>query len=263
MTRLSPPAIARQIAAELLRAGCVHARADTPFRQPSGWASPVYMDCRRIIAYPALRRLLVKQGLAQLREAGALDGIDAIVGAETSGIALAAWMADALELPLHYVRKKSADTAPAALDDSAEPAQKASQASEQVAALALAQIGGALQAGSRVLLVDDLMAGGQSKLHFCQTLTAAGAQLNDMFIIFDYGVFPTHGLLSPAGVRIHALACWRDVLDAVMEMTQTRDTAPPLPALRQQFSPAVIKQIEAFLDDPAAWSEAHGGRTGY
>lgn len=222
MTRLSSPATARSIATALLDAGCVSARHDEPFRLPSGWASPVYIDCRRIISFPILRRALVQEGLAQLRQAGALEGLDAIVGGEASGIALAAWMADALDLPLHYVRKKPAGQS---------------------------QIEGVLKPGDRVLLVDDMMAGGQSKLRFCQALQAAGAQVQDLFIVFDYGTFPTHGLLSHMGIRIHALACWRDVLDVARE--------------RQDFPPAVLQELQDFLDDPSAWSQAHGGRASY
>jgi len=261
MTRLSAPAIARSIARELLKAGCVLTQTQSQAQAggeaggsgyaaillPSGWVSPVYMDCRRIIAYPALRRLLVKQGLEQLREAGALEGLDAVVGAEASGIALAAWMADALDLPLHYVRKKCVDK------EAGDTGADTKSGGKNPAG----RIEGALRAGERVLLVDDLMAGGQSKLRFCQALAAAGARVEDLFIIFDYGSFPTHGLLSPVGLRIHALACWRDVLDVVL------DTPPDSEAFRQQFSPAVLKQLQDFLDDPAAWSAAHGGRAGY
>ncbi len=213
---------AQAVAAALLDAGCVSARRDEPFRLPSGWASPVYIDCRRIISFPALRRRVVDEGLARLRAAGALDGIDAVVGGEASGIALAAWMADALDLPLHYVRKKAAGQS---------------------------QVEGVLRVGDRLLLVDDMMAGGQTKLRFCRALAAAGAQVRDLFIVFDYGTFPTQALLDPLGVRVHALACWRDVLEVARE--------------RQSFAPAILKELQDFLEDPAAWSQAHGGRASY
>lgn len=213
---------ARGIATALLDAGCVSARRDEPFRLPSGWATPVYMDCRRIISFPKLRRLVVDEGLKRLRQAGALEGVDAVVGGEASGIALAAWMADALELPLHYVRKKAAGQS---------------------------QVEGVLHAGDRVLLVDDMMAAGQSKLRFCQALATAGAQVRDLFIVFDYGVFPTQAALDAVGVKVHALACWRDVLDVARA--------------RADFPPAILKELQDFLDDPAGWSQAHGGRGSY
>ncbi len=85
------------VAQALLAAGCVQLPAEEPFRLPSGWASPVYIDCRRLISFPALRRQLVARGLRVLQAAGALEGLAAVAGGESSGIALAAWVADALD----------------------------------------------------------------------------------------------------------------------------------------------------------------------
>jgi len=121
------------VAKALIEAGCVQFRVDEPFRLPSGWTSPVYMDCRRLISFPKLRNDLVSESLRLLRDRNCLDGIDAIVGAESSGIALAAWIADALQLPLQYVRKKAKGLGPST------------------------QIEGVVEAGDRVLLIDDLM----------------------------------------------------------------------------------------------------------
>ncbi|MGH8759477.1 MAG: orotate phosphoribosyltransferase, partial [Burkholderiales bacterium] len=141
MTSFHSPATqaAKSVAAALLDAGCVTVRTDEPFRLPSGWASPVYMDCRRLISFPTLRRELVSRSLELLRARGCLDGIASIAGGEASGIALAAWMAEALDLPLQYVRKKP---------------------------IGQTQIEGVTRPGDKVLLVDDLMAGGQSKVRF-------------------------------------------------------------------------------------------------
>jgi orotate phosphoribosyltransferase len=208
----------RTVARALLDAGCVKLRTDEPFWLPSGWASPVYMDCRRLISFPAVRRELVSQGLDLLRSCGRLDGLASIAGGEASGIALAAWLADALDLPLQYVRKKP-------VGDS--------------------QVEGVIRQGDRILLVDDLMAGGHSKLKFCRALAAAGGTVRDVFVIFDYGTFPTQELLAPLGITVHALATWRDVLAAAREGAA--------------FEPGALAELEEFLGDPPAWSEVHGG----
>src|SRR3546814_13334848 len=84
---------------------CVTARTDEPFRLPSGWASPVYIDCRRLISFPAVRRDIVRRAQVLLQAKGALDGVASVVGGEASGIALAAGLAGALDLPLQSVRK--------------------------------------------------------------------------------------------------------------------------------------------------------------
>jgi orotate phosphoribosyltransferase len=70
----------------LLRAGRVTLKADELFRLPSGWASPVYMDCRRLISFPPVRRKIVSLGVELLRSRGCLAGVASIAGGETSGI---------------------------------------------------------------------------------------------------------------------------------------------------------------------------------
>jgi len=208
----------RRVAGLLLDAGCVEVRGEEPFRLPSGWASPVYMDCRRLGSFPAIRRDLVATGLAQLRAAGRLEGLGAVVGAETSGIALAAWMADTLDLPLLVVRKQPTAQAP---------------------------VEGVLAAGTTVLLVDDMMAAGHSKRRFAQALAQAGAVVRDVFVVFDYGTFPTGALLAPLGVATHALCDWRAVLAVASE--------------RGMFDAPALAEVQRFLQNPAGWSQAHGG----
>lgn len=209
---------AMAVAAGLIDAGCVSVRTDEPYRLPSGWASPVYMDCRRLISFPALRRDLVSRGIALLASHGCTEGLAGVAGGEASGIALAAWMAEALDLPLQYVRKRAAGAS---------------------------QVEGVVPAGARVLLVDDLMAAGHSKLRFCRALADAGAQVTDLFVVFDYATFPTAQLLAPLGVRVHSLATWRDVLAVAQQ--------------RGDFTPAARAEWADFLAAPAAWSQAHGG----
>lgn len=205
----------------LLDAGCVRFRSDEPFRLPSGWASPVYIDCRRLISYPALRRALILQALALLRDRDRLSGIDVIAGAESSGIAFAAWVAECLNLPMVYVRKEARGMGPAA------------------------QVVGDIHPGDRVLLVDDMMAAGRSKAAFCAALADAGAIVQDILVLFDYGAFPAARALSQWNPGIHALATWHDVLDVLSE---TRAVAE-----------AELSELRAFLANPSHWSSAHGG----
>jgi orotate phosphoribosyltransferase len=218
----SPSVGSRTVAASLLDSGCVMARTDEPFRLPSGWASPVYMDCRRLISFPAVRRDLVSRGLRLLQEHDALQGVAAVAGGEASGIALAAWMAEALDLPLAYVRKKQAGQT---------------------------RIVGVIKPGDKVLMVDDMMAAGHSKLAFCRALAAAGAVVQDLFVVFDYDAFPTHHILDALKVRIHALATWRDVLAVARE--------------RGDLNVKALNELEEFLQDPGRWSQAHGGIAAY
>ena len=51
--------ISEMTARALLEVQAVHFRDDKPFIFTSGWASPVYIDCRKLISYPRLRRSLM------------------------------------------------------------------------------------------------------------------------------------------------------------------------------------------------------------
>lgn len=210
--------LSQQAAAWLLDAGCVEVRTDAPFLLPSGWASPVYMDATRLISLPSIRRGLMKQGVQRLLDAGALQGLSAVAGGESSGIAFAAWFAEKLDMPLQYVRKR---------------------------AVGSRQIEGVVEQGGKVLLVDDMVSAGQYKLSFIDALRAQGARVEDLFVVFDYGCFGSDTVLSQHGVRVHALCNWQDVLAMAFQ--------------RGGFSVEQLAIWQAFLQNPAKWSLAHGG----
>jgi orotate phosphoribosyltransferase len=90
----------------LLEIEAVSIRPSEPFTLTSGWASPVYVDCRKVISFPRARRAIIDAAVAQIEREIGFESIDAIAGGETAGIPYAAWIADRLGLPMLYVRKK-------------------------------------------------------------------------------------------------------------------------------------------------------------
>ena len=87
----------------LLQEGIVQLREEAPFfRWASGRLSPVYLDLRRCLAYPALRQALVEALRRRLEEKGLT--FRGVAGVATGGISWAAWLADRLGLPMGYVR---------------------------------------------------------------------------------------------------------------------------------------------------------------
>ncbi len=63
--------IAREAAKMFLEIQAVHFYKDEPFKFTSGWASPVYIDCRKIISFPRLRATLMDFATATIvREIG-------------------------------------------------------------------------------------------------------------------------------------------------------------------------------------------------
>jgi orotate phosphoribosyltransferase len=215
-------AIAERTAKMLLEVEAVRFMADKPFIFTSGWASPVYTDCRRLISFPQVRRSLIDFAAATLERAVGRDAFDAVAGGETAGIAFAAWMAERLELPMLYVRKQ-----PKSFGRNA-------------------QIEGHVVEGQRVLLVEDMTSDGRSKVNFCNAIRQAGMKVEHVLVFFFYDIFPeAKKILGDLGVTLHSLATWWDVL-AIAKASG-------------KFDAGKLAEVEKFMHDPAGWSKAHGG----
>jgi orotate phosphoribosyltransferase len=217
---------ASEIATSLLNIGAVGIRPNEPFSFTSGWASPVYIDCRRVISYPVERTAIITRAVDILQKAQVLADVDAVAGGETAGIPYAAWLSQALDLPMLYVRKK-----PKGFGRNA-------------------RIEGHLRDNSRVLLVEDLATDGASKVSFADALRDAGATVTDAFVVFFYGIFPAAlNALETHGICLHYLATWWDVIEA---------------AEASAYAPAEdLAEVRRFLTDPVGWSAKHGGRAEY
>jgi len=217
-----PATIAEQTARMLLEVEAVRFSSGEPFIFTSGWASPVYIDCRRLISFPRVRQTLVDFGVSTIYREIGYEQFDTVAGGETAGIPFAAWVADRMMLPMQYVRKK-----PKGFGRNA-------------------QIEGHLAPGERVLLVEDLTTDGRSKVNFVNALRTAGAECGHCFVFFYYDIFSeAAGILKDAGLTLHRLATWWDVLAEVKKSNR--------------FESEQVAQIESFLHDPHSWSKAHGG----
>src|SRR5437773_30359 len=109
--------IAETTAKMLLEVKAVLFFEDKPFVFTSGWPSPVYIDCRKLIFYPRLRGQLVDFAVATLARDVGFEQFDVVAGGETAGIAYAAWIAERLALPMQYVRKKGGYLEPAQIGE--------------------------------------------------------------------------------------------------------------------------------------------------
>src|SRR4029450_7295792 len=94
------------VARVLLEIGAVLMRPKDPFILTSGRASPVYVDCRKVIGFPRARALITQHAVDAIQREIGVESLDVIAGGETAGIPYAAWIADKLGLPMAYIRKK-------------------------------------------------------------------------------------------------------------------------------------------------------------
>lgn len=214
--------IAELTAKMLVEVEAVRFSSDEPFKFTSGWASPVYIDCRKLISYPRVRQSLMDFAVSVIARNIGFESIDSVCGGETAGIPFAAWISDRLMLPMQYVRKKAKGFGRNAL------------------------IEGDFDDGARILLVEDLTTDGNSKIKFCEALREAGATVDHTFVVFYYDIFPhTRDALDQIGLEMHSLATWWDVLKVAKEFNY--------------FDTGSIDEVEKFLNQPMEWSAAHGG----
>lgn len=206
----------------LMEIKAINFRPEDPYTLTSGWKTPVYIDCRKIIFFPRARAKIIELAVEKIGREIGYESIDCVVGGETAGIPFAAWIADRMLSPMAYVRKK-----PKGFGRNA-------------------QIEGDVPENMRTLLVEDLTTDGASKVRFAEALRKAGAVIDHTFVVFFYGVFPgALKTLSEIGIHLHALCTWWDVLEAC--------------ANNNYFCEKDIAEVRRFLEDPCKWSGSHGG----
>ena len=217
----------------MFEGGAIHVSRQQPFILAAGWASPVYVDVRVILGEPALRQAVTQLAVRYVSAMLPKASIDAIAGAETAGIPFAAWLADRLDVKLRYVRKR-----PLGIGRNA-------------------QVEGGDVDGLSVLLVDDLTTDGGSKLDFARGLRAAGAVVEHVLTIFYHDVFPGAAeRLAQAGLTLHPLATWADILRSPAAGAFRRRIAPrssafwPIPSPGRRGTVAVRNcRLEARVYD--------------
>ena len=128
--------ISSKIAQGLLSIGAVFLRPQEPFIWASGIKSPIYCDNRLILTAPAVRDTVERAIADTVRRE--FPQAEVLMGTATAGIAHAAIAAHLLGLPMGYVRSGSKDHG------------------------RKNQIEGRLEAGQRVVVIEDLISTGGS-----------------------------------------------------------------------------------------------------
>ena len=188
----------KKIAKDLLSIGAVFFRPDEPFTWASGIKSPVYCDNRLTLSDVAVRRD-VEEGLAEIIKANYPDA-EALMGTSTAGIAHAAITAHLLSLPMGYVRGSAKD----------HGRQN--------------RIEGRLEAGEKVVVVEDLISTGGSVLEVVDALREAGADVLGVASIFTYGMKKGLERLAAANVKNVSLTNFDAVVRVAVEEGYIRET---------------------------------------
>ncbi|MDO4847291.1 MAG: orotate phosphoribosyltransferase [Clostridiaceae bacterium] len=163
------------IAKDLLKIKAVFFRPEEPFTWASGIKSPVYCDNRLTLTAPDVRND-VENGLAELIKENYPD-CEVLMGTSTAGIAHAAIVGHIMGMPMGYVRSGAKD----------HGRQN--------------QIEGRLEAGQKVVVVEDLISTGGSVIEVVNVLREAGAEVLGIVSIFTYGMQKGLDRLKEANVK--------------------------------------------------------------
>ena len=204
----------RQVAALLLECKAVILQPENPFTWASGWQSPIYCDNRITLSYPEIREHIKEAFRASILKN--FSSPDLIAGVATGAIAQGALVADAMSLPMVYVR----------------PSAKGHGRQNLIE--------GRLEAGQKVVVVEDLISTGGSSLKAVEALREAGAEVMGMVAIFSYGFELAADNFLKAGVELHTLTNYHILVESALETG----------AIQQDQ----VEMLQQWRKDPSQWN---------
>ena len=206
------------IAKDLLKIKAVFFRPNEPFTWASGIKSPIYCDNRLTLTAPDVR-LDVETALAEVVKEKYPE-CEVLMGTSTAGIAHAAITAHLLGLPMGYVRSGAKD----------HGRQN--------------QIEGKLEAGQKVVVIEDLISTGGSVIEVVNVLREAGAEVLGIVSIFTYGMKKGLVRLEEAGVENTSLTNFDVIAEVAAECGYVK--------------PSDVERLIAFRNNPQDESWING-----
>ncbi len=140
---------------------------------------------------------------------------DLIAGVATGAIAQGALVADIMDLPFVYVR----------------PSAKGHGRQNLIE--------GRLQAGQKVVVIEDLISTGGSSLKAVEALREAGADVLGMIAIFSYGFELAAENFRKAGVELHTLTSYHILIETALSTGYIQKDQ--------------VEMLKQWRKDPAQW----------
>ena len=206
--------MSKEIAKILVDIKSINFSFDKYFTLTSGLASPVYVDCRKIISFTKERNFIIDKAVDYLTKNNFESEI--IAGGETAGIPYAAFISQKLDKQMIYIRKKT----------------KGFGKNKQIE--------GEFEKNQKALLVEDLATDGGSKIIFINAMREAGLKVKDIFVIFYYDIFNfKESELFKLNVNMHSLCTWKDIIHYIES--------------EKIYSEDKVSNLKEFLEDPEKW----------
>ena len=206
-----------KIAKLLLSIDAVTFSPQKPYRYTSGILSPVYSDMRLLVSYPKERKIVIREMAQLIKKLGIPD---TVAGTATAGIPHAAYVSEKLNIPMIYVRGKAK-----------EHGKKS-------------QIEGLFTKGQKAIIIEDLISTAGSSIETVNALLREGGKVKHIVAIYNYMLPISSVNIKKAGVKLHALTTFPEVIDVAVRMGKI--------AKKDQ------QMVLDWLKDPSGWGKKMG-----
>ena len=209
--------LSENCAKHLLNIKAIKLNPTQPFTWASGLKSPIYCDNRKTLSYPEVRAF-IRDGLVEMIKEK-YPQVEVIAGVATGAIAQGVLVAEVLNLPFVYVR------------------------SEEKKHGLTNIVEGVVEAGQKVVVVEDLVSTGQSSLKAANALKDMGCDVLGMVAIFTYNLPIAKQRFDEAKLSLHTLTNYPTLIEeAVGEGYVKKDE---------------IETLNQWSKDPAKWAEQY------
>jgi len=191
-----------KIASLLLQINAIKLNTANPFTWASGWKSPIYCDNRKTLSYPEVRQVIKEEFVNLVKEK--YPSVDLIAGVATGAIAIAALVADELNLPLVYVRAKPKGHG---LENLIE---------------------GDISVAKNVVVIEDLISTGNSSLKAVEALRNDGCDVLGMLAIFTYEFPQAKTNFNKANVELETLSNYSSLLVTALQNNTIQQSDLPM-----------------------------------
>lgn len=206
---------ASNVAEFLLQVKAIKLQPDNPFTWASGWKSPIYCDNRIALSHPRIRTYIRQEFVKAIEKYyGRPDMIAAVA---TGAIAQGALVAEAMGLPLVYVR----------------PTPKEHGTKNQIE--------GEAKANHSCVVIEDLVSTGKSSLSAVEALRKHNVVVKGMVCAFNYGFEEASENFKKAGIPLYSLSNYESLLKKAVSSKYITENQ--------------VETLQQWRENPSQWNK--------